>query len=175
MNLIVYIARTAALPPVANYQGHHPHRTLRAAQELLIKEFAAAPYISRQYIWRAGQILRDAREYPAIAPVDHLRIFTAFLAVIAFAKYGPPSSEDVSETEPFVADSVMPPNDVLENFFTSGGPASIGSCAYIYPTCSTEEIMEDACKHLYNQDSWGITRRFFTILVYFNAIRVLQD
>ncbi|KAM0260888.1 hypothetical protein ACHAQJ_002507 [Trichoderma viride] len=169
MFAIVCVARGAASPPSAN-----SHASLRRAQIVLLGQFAEDPSYSRQYVLHVGRMLRATRNYSAIAPVDYLRIFTAYLVILAYVKYGPPSPMDVPETVSFVVDA-NPSTDEISDWLKFGGPATVGSCDRIYPRCSTEQIMEEARRILYRSDGWKITERLFNILAHFNDLEVLED
>ncbi|TFB03238.1 hypothetical protein CCMA1212_004736 [Trichoderma ghanense] len=169
MDLITYIARVAASPSSPNSRT-----SLRWAQQKLIDHFAVDPTKSRQYIWHAGQMIRIAKIYAVFAPCDNLRIFSAYLAIIAFAKYGPSSLRDVDGVEPFQADAWPFSDAEVERWLQTGGPARIGSCHRIQVGCSTDQIMQDAFQLLYRLENWGIAERFFKILVHFNELDVLD-
>ncbi|KAK1255973.1 hypothetical protein MKX07_008232 [Trichoderma sp. CBMAI-0711] len=168
MGLITYIAREAASRSSANSRT-----SLRWAQQKLIDLFAMDPPKSRQYIWHAGQMVRIAKVYTAIAPCDNLRIFSAYLAIIAFAKYGPSSLRDVDGVEPFQADAWPVCETDVERWLQSGGPARIGSCHRIQVGCSTDLIMQDAFQVLNRLENWGVAERFISILAHFNRLDVL--
>lgn len=169
MDLITYIARAAASPLSPNSRT-----SLRWAQQRLIEQFAVDPYKSRQYIWHAGQMVRVANIYAVFAPCDNLRIFTAYLAILAFAKYGPPSLRDVDAVDPFPADAWSYSGEGVEAWLQAGGPARIGSCARIQAGCSTDQVMQDAYNLLYRLENWGISERFFNILIHFNDLDILD-
>ncbi|KAL7822799.1 hypothetical protein V8C26DRAFT_387492 [Trichoderma gracile] len=169
MDLITYIARVAA-----SRSSPNSRTSLRWAQQKLIDLFAADPPKSRQYIWHAGQMIRIAKVYAVFAPCDNLRIFTAYLAIIAFAKYGPSSLRDVDGVEPFQADAWPSCEADVERWLQSGGPARIGSCHRIQAGCSTDLIMQDAFQVLNHLENWGVAERFFSILVHFNGLDVLD-
>ncbi|PTB70510.1 hypothetical protein BBK36DRAFT_1165035 [Trichoderma citrinoviride] len=169
MDLITYIARVAASPSSPNSRT-----SLRWAQQKLIDHFAVDPPKSRQYIWHAGQMIRIAKVYAVFAPGDNLRIFSAYLAIIAFVKYGPSSLRDVDGVEPFQADAWPFCEAEVERWLQAGGPARIGSCHRIQVGCSTDQIMQDAFQMLYRLENWGISERFFNILVHFNELDVLD-
>ncbi|KAL6882527.1 hypothetical protein HDV57DRAFT_521566 [Trichoderma longibrachiatum] len=169
MDTMTYIARAAASPSSPNSRT-----SLRWAQQKLIDHFAVDPPKSRQYIWHAGQIIRIAKIHAVFAPCDSLRIFSAYLAVIAFAKYGPSSLRDVEGVEPFQADA-WPVNDVeVERWLQIGGPARIGSCHRIQVGCSTDQILQDSFQLLNSFENWGVVERFFKILGHFNELDMLD-
>ncbi|KAL7791937.1 hypothetical protein V8C37DRAFT_140051 [Trichoderma ceciliae] len=170
MDFIIYIARTAASP-----SSPSSRTSLRWAQSKLLAEFAADPYQSRQYIWHAGQMVRVSNVYAVYAPGDNLRIFTAYLVILAFAKYGPRSVKDMTATDPFHADAWPYCDTAVENWLQTGGPAQIGSCARIQAKCSTEQIMQEAFKLLCRIENWGLSERFFNILIHFNDLDVLGE
>ncbi|KAL6880939.1 hypothetical protein J3F83DRAFT_720371 [Trichoderma novae-zelandiae] len=169
MDLMTYIARVAASPSSPNSRT-----SLRWAQQKLVEQFAVDSSKSRQYIWHAGQMIRVAKIYAVFAPCDNLRIFTAYLAIIAFAKYGPSSLRDVDGVEPFHADAWPFCDMEVERWLQAGGPARIGSCHRIQAGCPTDQIMQDAFQLLYRLENWGISERFFNILVHFNELDVLD-
>ncbi|KAH6607354.1 hypothetical protein Trco_003667 [Trichoderma cornu-damae] len=170
MDLIIYIARTAASP-----SSPGSRTTLRWAQRKLVEAFAADPYHSRQYLWHAGQMIRAAQVYTVFAPGDSMRVFSAYLAILAFCKYGPPSLRDVSATDPFRADVWAYCDSGVERWLQTGGPCHIGSFTRIQARCSTEQLMQDAYKMLCRLENWGISERFFNILIHFNDLDVLNE
>lgn len=168
MDLITYIAREAA-----SRSSPNSRTSLRWAQQKLIDQFAMDAPKSRQYIWHAGQMVRIARVHAAMAPCDNVRIFSAYLAIIAFAKYGPSSLRDVDLVEPFQADAWPVCETDVERWLQIGGPARIGSCHRIQVGCSTDLIMQDAFQVLNRLENWGVAERFISILSHFNRLDVL--
>ncbi|KAL7916212.1 hypothetical protein GGI35DRAFT_25764 [Trichoderma velutinum] len=169
MDLITYIARAAASRKSPNCRT-----SLRWAQQRLIEQFALHPYKSRQYVWHAGQMIRIAKVYAMFVPCDNLRIFTAYLTVLAFAKYGPRSLRDVEGVEPFPVDRWPQDEKNVESWLQSGGPAQIGSLTRIQAGCQTEKLMQESFHMLYRLEHWGISERLFNILLHFNNLDVLD-
>jgi hypothetical protein len=118
-------------------------------------------------------MVRIARVHAAMAPCDNVRIFSAYLAIIAFAKYGPSSLRDVDLVEPFQADAWPVCETDVERWLQIGGPARIGSCHRIQVGCSTDLIMQDAFQVLNRLENWGVAERFISILSHFNRLDVL--
>ncbi|KAL7947727.1 hypothetical protein V8C42DRAFT_363290 [Trichoderma barbatum] len=169
MDLITYIARVASSPKLPNSRT-----TLRWAQQKLIEQFAMDPYKSRQYVWHAAQMVRVAKIYAIFAPCDNLRIFTAYITILAFAKYGPHSLRDVDSVEPFPIEQCPHCDNDVEDWLQNGGPVRIGACARIQAGCPTEQIIRESFQMLYRLENWGISERFFNILVHFNDLNVLD-
>lgn len=141
-------------------------------QQRLIHEFASDPYNGRLYVYNAGQVLRIARESPLVTPIDYLRIFMAYLAILAYVKYGPSSTNDIPSVDPFQADVFHFFPTRSNRWLAFGGPVTIGECDAFYPGCSTEQIMRDASSQLCRPEGWKLTRRFYNILDHFNALEV---
>lgn len=168
MDLITYIARAAA-----SRQSPNCRTSLRWAQQKLIEQFAQRPYKSRQYVWHAGQMIRIAKIYAMFVPCDNLRIFTAYLTILAFVKYGPRSLRDVEGVEQFPVDRWPQDEKAIENWLQSGGPAQMGSCTGIQVGCRTEKLIQEAFHMLYRLEHWGISERLFNVLLHFNDLDVL--
>ncbi|KKO96866.1 hypothetical protein THAR02_11029 [Trichoderma harzianum] len=169
MDLITYIARAAA-----SRQSPNCRTSLRWAQQKLIEQFAQRPYKSRQYVWHAGQMIRIAKIYAMFVPCDNLRIFTAYLTILAFAKYGPRSLRDVEGVEPFPIDRWPQDEKDIENWLQFGGPAKMGSCTGIQVGCRTENLIQESFHMLYRLEHWGISERLFSVLLHFNDLGVLD-
>ncbi|UKZ84833.1 uncharacterized protein TrAFT101_000721 [Trichoderma asperellum] len=167
---IRFITLAAISSPPCSY-----HTELPLMQQRLIQEFANAPYHARLYVYNAGQIFRVTRENPLVTPVDYLRIFTAYLAILAFVKYGPSSENDMSGGDPFQADVFPFFPTSSDKWLEFGGPATIGDCGVFYPGCSTEQIMRDASSQLCSSYGWKLKRRFYHVLVRFNALGARRD
>lgn len=148
---------------------------LLATQQRLILEFASVPQHARLYVYDAGQVLRTARESLPVTPVDYLRIFTAYLTILAFVKYGPPSRYDVSGVNPFHADvfPIFPTSS--DRWIEHGGPATVGECGVFYPGCSTELIMRDASREFCSTGGWTLKQRFYCVLARFSALEVRRN
>ncbi|UKZ74096.1 hypothetical protein TrVFT333_001753 [Trichoderma virens FT-333] len=168
MDLIIFITREAASTRLPSSRT-----SLRWAQQKLIEQFAARPSKSRQCVWHAGQMIRTAKIHARFAPCNHLRTFTAYLVILAFAKYGPQSLRDVDWVEPFPIDQRHDNEKAIENWIQYGGPAKIGYCTLIHAGCRTEKIVQEAFHVLYRLENWGISERFFIILAHFNELNVL--
>ncbi|KAL5088214.1 hypothetical protein Trisim1_006887 [Trichoderma cf. simile WF8] len=169
MDLITYIARAAA-----SRQSPNCRTSLRWAQQKLIEQFAQRPYKSRQYVWHAGQMIRIAKIYAMFVPCDNLRIFTAYLTILAFAKYGPRSLRDVEGVETFPIDRWPQEEKDIENWLQFGGPAKMGSCTGIQAGCRTENLIQESFHMLYRLEHWGISERLFSVLLHFNDLDLLD-
>lgn len=170
MHAIRFITLAAVSPP----PGSH-HTDLPLMQQRLIKEFASVPYHARLYVYNAGQALRVARESPTVTPVDHLRIFTAYLAILAFVKYGPSSRNDVYGADLFNADVFPFFPTGSDKWLEFGGLATVGDCGAFYPGGSTEKIMRDAGRDLCSPGGWKLKRRFYYVLARFNDLDVRRN
>lgn len=170
MHTIRFITLAAISPTHCSH-----HTDLPVMQQRLIQEFASVPYHARLYVYNAGQMFRAARENLLITPVDYLRIFTAYLAILAFVKYGPSSTNDVPSADPFQADVYPFFPTSSDKWLEIGGPATIGGCGVFYPGCSTEQIMRDACNQLCSPGGWKLKRRFYNVLTRFSALDVCRD
>lgn len=170
MHAIRFITLAAISPPTDSRHAQVP-----AVQQRLLLEFASVPYHARLYVYNAGQMFRTARETPLVTPVDYLRIFTAYLAILAFVKYGPCSRYDVPGVDPFHADVFPFFPTSSDRWLEHGGPVTVGDCGVFYPGCSTELIMRDAGRELCNPAGWKLKRRFFCVLARFNALDVRRS
>jgi hypothetical protein len=168
---IMYAIRFITLAAISSPPGSH-HAELPAMQQRLIVEFASIPYHARLYVYNAGQMFRVARESPLVTPVDCMRIFTAYLAILAFVKYGLSSRYDVPGADPFHADVFPFFPTSSARWLEHGGPATISDCGVFYPGSSTEGIMRDASRELCRPDGWKLKRRFYYVLACFNALEV---
>ncbi|KAM0465388.1 hypothetical protein ACHAPV_001435 [Trichoderma viride] len=171
---IMYAIRYITLAATSSPAGSH-HAELPVMQQKLILEFASVPYHARLYVYNAGQMFRTARESPLVTPVDYLRIFTAYLAILAFVKYGPSSRYDVLGVDPFHADVFPFFPTSSDRWLEHGGPATVGDCGVFYPGCSTEFIMRDAYRELCSPGGWKLKRRFYCVLAGFNALEVRRN
>ncbi|KAL7938258.1 hypothetical protein V8C35DRAFT_145858 [Trichoderma chlorosporum] len=167
MDLITYIARAAA-----SDQSPGCCTSLRWAQKQLIEQLAVRPYKARQSLWHAGQMIRIAKIYEVLTPWDSLRIFTAYLMILAFAKYGPRSVRDVEGVEPLAIDGWPACKVEVEHWLQAGGPTLIGAEIGVYFGCETEGIIQESHRMLARLENWGISERFFNILVHFNDLDV---
>lgn len=170
MYAIRFITLAAISPPTDSHHAEVP-----AMQQRLLLEFASVPYHARLYVYNAGQMFRTARESPLVTPVDYLRIFTAYLAILAFVKYGPSSRYDVPGVDPFHADVFPFFPTSSDRWLEYGGPATVGDCGVFYPGCSTELIMRDASRELCSPGGWKLKRRYYCVLARFNALEVRRS
>ncbi|KAK1252584.1 hypothetical protein MKX08_003771, partial [Trichoderma sp. CBMAI-0020] len=170
MYAIRFITLAAISPP-----SDSQHAELPVMQQRLIQELASVPQHARLYVYNAGQMFRTARESPLVTPVDYLRIFTAYLAILAFVKYGPSSRYDVPGVDPFHADVFPFFPTRSDRWLEHGGPATVGDCGVFYPGCSTELIMRDAYRELCGPGGWKLKKRFYCVLARFDALEVQRS
>ncbi|RFU72780.1 c2h2 type zinc finger domain-containing [Trichoderma arundinaceum] len=170
MDLTIKLARLAASPSPPSSRT-----SLRLAQGELIEQLAENPYYSRENVWHAGQMFRITRDNVAFTPSDCLRIFMAYLFVLAFIKYGPPSLKDVPATEPFRVDAWPCSDNDAEMWLQAGGPVQLGSCTRIQPRCCTKQLMREVLQSLYRFQGWGVSERLYNILIHFNNLDVINE
>ncbi|KAL7919375.1 hypothetical protein ACQKWADRAFT_206266 [Trichoderma austrokoningii] len=147
---------------------------LPVVQQRLLLEFASAPHHARLYVYNAGQIFRVARESTLATPVDYLRVFGAYLSILAFVKYGPSSEHVVvpGAAESYRADVFPFFHSGCDAWLQYGGPATVSECGVFYPGCPTHEIMRDAYRELCNPMGWRMKHRFYHALACFDALPV---
>lgn len=162
---IVELARASSAFATANNFAF-----AQAGQARLYVAFAANPCQSRQMLFHAGQMLIGADVYPVVGPSDTLRVFMAYLVILAFAKYGPISVRDAEAMEPLRLDVKTYCRGTLDRWLGEGGAVKMGSCDRVHAKCATEPIMQDAYRAFGRMAHWGLAERLFSILVHFNDL-----
>lgn len=121
---------------------------------------------ARRLLWHAGQMVAVATEYLVSAPCEVMRLFMAYVFILALARHGPRHGAEGRgggirlDTPSHVAGQ----REAVAAWVQHGGPARIGSAADVLSRDSTGAITRDAQAVFQRLRSWGLAGRFAKIL-----------
>ncbi|KAH8820153.1 fungal-specific transcription factor domain-containing protein [Xylogone sp. PMI_703] len=167
MELVVFIVRNTTMRHTSS-EFHHTD----AAKRHLKARFSSDPCRTRRLIWHAAQIIAVANQYLVSAPCEILRIFMGCIFLMAFAKYGPGILDlDINNRRQPVKldeiDELGSKNQVVAEWISSGGPASIAGFDNIYNEEFATHISLRTQSLLQRIQFWGLSHKFIKILEIF--------
>lgn len=167
MDVIIYIVRRSIMS-----QDSPPNGSLQVARRRLKSTFAKDPRGARTLVWHAAQIVAIANEYLVSAPCEIMRLFMAYIFIMAFSTYGPRSSWDQREAGQQQQQSVrldIPDHTShmtrdIAAWIEHGGPACVGKVDDICAERSVCDISRDAQAMMQKLRCWGLAGKFARIL-----------
>lgn len=160
MDIILYIVRNVAS------KGPYCDKRLDLARQRLTSAMKSEPKRARKLLWHAGQIVAVANEYLVSAPCEIMRLFMAYIFIVAYVKYCPCSEETGSgvQIRLDIPNRHADDRKAVAEWIHRGGPAQIGSADDIYTDGSTADITKDAQSMFQRFRSWGLAEKFAKIL-----------
>lgn len=162
MDMIVYI--------VQNVMSRGPccDRRLDLARMRLCWAFQSDEQRARKLLWHAGQIVDVANECTISVPSEMMRLFMAYVLIVAYVKHCP-HGEGVAGTgirldaPCYHADK----GKAVAGWISQGGPAQMGSAESIYALGAAAEVTHDAQLKFRLLRPWGMADKFARILQHF--------
>jgi hypothetical protein len=160
MDMILYIVRKIVS------HGPENDRGVAIARRRLSAAMKADKKRTRRLLWHAGQIVAVANEFLVSAPCEIMRLFMAYVFVVAYVKYSPSSlrsGEGIQVRLDMNCRSVEQRKAIMQ-WIQTGGPAQIGSADDIFGHGSAGLISKDAQNIFQRLRSWGLAEKFAKIL-----------
>lgn len=160
MDMILYIVRKVVS------QGPDDDKGLAVARKRLTTAMKADRKRTRRLLWHAGQIVAVANEFLVSAPCEIMRLFMAYIFILSYAKYCPPSSKAVHgiRVRLDLSSRQTEQRKAISEWVQIGGPAQIGSAEDIYAKGATALITKDAQNIFQRLRTWGLAEKFAKIL-----------
>lgn len=160
INLVVYLVRGTLSP------DNPPTRDLGVARRKLQFALAQNVVAGRTLVWHAAQILAIANEYLVSTPCEIMRIFMAYVFIMAYSVYGPKADRD-----PFAVPVRLDLSDqrphhgqAVGDWMRHGGPARVGSVADIFSDGCFPSLCNNAQAMMQKLRCWGLAEKFTKIL-----------
>ncbi|PNY27005.1 Uncharacterized protein TCAP_03065 [Tolypocladium capitatum] len=160
MDIVLYIVRNVAS------KGPCCDKRLDSARQRLTSSMKSDPKRARKLLWHAGQIVAVANEYLVSAPCEVMRLFMAYIFIVAYVKHCPRSGK----TDSGVKIRLDIPNRHVDHrkavaeWIHRGGPAQMGCADDIYTDGSAANVTKDAQSMFQRLRSWGLAEKFAKIL-----------
>ena len=160
MDIILYIVRNvASKEPRCDKRLEMARQRLASAMNIDLER-------ARKLLWHAGQVIAVANEYLVSAPCEIMRLFMAYIFILAYANYCPRPEETGSDVKIRLDSSARHANHhkAVAEWIKRGGPAQIGCADDIFTDGSTADITKDAQSMFQRLCSWGLAEKFAKIL-----------
>ena len=159
MDMILYIVRKAVSQPSDS------DKSVIVVRRRLAAAMKGDRKRTRRLLWHAGQIVAVANEFLVSAPCEIMRLFMAYIFILAYSKHGPVSSKrsrdmvrlDLSSRQRQLQQEV-------EDWIQLGGPAQVGSALDVHAQGATALITGDAQAIFQRLRTWGLAEKFAKIL-----------
>lgn len=160
MDMILYMVRKIVS------HGPEKDKGVAIARRRLSSTMKADKKRTRRLLWHAGQIVAVANEFLVSAPCEIMRLFMAYIFIVAYVKYSPSSlrSVDGIQVRLDINCRSMEQKKAIMQWIQTGGPAQIGSAEDIFADGSTGLITRDAQNIFQRLRSWGLAEKFAKIL-----------
>ncbi|KND88047.1 hypothetical protein TOPH_07272 [Tolypocladium ophioglossoides CBS 100239] len=160
MDIILYIVRNVAS------KGPCCDKRLDVARQRLTSAMKSDSRRARRLLWHAGQIVAVANEYLVSAPCEIMRLFMAYIFIVAYVKYCPRCDETGSgvKIRLDIPNRHADHRKAVAEWIHRGGPTQIGCADDIYTDGSTADITKDAQSMFQRLRSWGLAEKFAKIL-----------
>ncbi|KAL7911492.1 fungal-specific transcription factor domain-containing protein [Trichoderma velutinum] len=163
MDAIVYIVR------------HHISQdssknlyNVEVAQMRLRSAFTQDAHKGRMLLWHAAQIVGIANEYLVSTPCEIMRVFMAYIFILAYSTYGPRFASCAGDQAPIRLD--LPCHEhtsrrrSVADWVSTGGPAGLGSIKNVFDDGCVSNLSRDAQVIMQRLRCWGLAGKFCKIL-----------
>ncbi|UNI24317.1 hypothetical protein JDV02_010074 [Purpureocillium takamizusanense] len=160
MDIIIFIIRNVVS------KGPSCDERLDMARQRLTSGFQSDPKRARKLLWHAGQIVAVATEYLVSAPCEIMRLFKAYVFILAYAKYSGYPAEHCNgvKVRLDVPSRHADQEKAVAKYIQHGGQAQIGTAQDVLSRASTANITKDAHVMFQRLHSWGLAEKFAKIL-----------
>ncbi|KID69964.1 Transcription factor, fungi, partial [Metarhizium hybridum] len=160
MDIVLYMVRKIVS------HGPEKDKSVAVAKRRLSAAMKADKKRTRRLLWHSGQIIAVANEFLVSAPCEIMRLFMAYIFVVAYVKYSPSSlkSRDGVYLRLDIHSRDMEQKKAVMQWIQTGGPVQIGSADDIFTEGSAALITRDAQSIFQRLGSWGLADKFAKIL-----------
>ncbi|KAL6799689.1 fungal-specific transcription factor domain-containing protein [Trichoderma sp. SZMC 28012] len=146
---------------------------VEVAQMRLRSAFTQDAQKGRMLLWHAAQIVGIANEYLVSAPCEIMRVFMAYIFILAYSTYGPRFASSANDQVPLRLDLPCHENTSQKRSVTdwvgTGGPAGLGSIKNVFDDGCASHLSRDAQVLMQRLRCWGLAGKFCKILHVFET------
>lgn len=146
---------------------------VEVAQMRLRSAFTQDAHKGRMLLWHAAQIVGIANEYLVSAPCEIMRVFMAYIFILAYSTYGPRFASSANDQVPLRLD--LPCHEhtsrrrSVADWVNTGGPAGLGSIKNVFDDGCVSNLSRDAQVIMQRLRCWGLAGKFCKILHVFET------